>query len=745
MNLKSYFYLGVVFVALCVVRSGAEVSLSPPSFNSAENKQVKIKCTVSAGETFVGWFRKKDNTKIMATQPTSEIYVSSSGDVHTLVFPNVRVKLGGEYTCRGDTNEKIFTLGVSFTAKKPTEEGINLNLYGTEKIEVSAHGYPNPRYKWMKDGNMINVDDPHYAVDTTTGDLEIRNIKESDQGNYSCIISQFFDNEKTWNVEVFVVEEPKITKRPIPSTRSLTVGYNVSFPCEASGLPAPTITWKNPNDDPVSAFDPRFTIDGGTLTITGIIKGDAGTWTCEAVNKRGVKKATVNIKEILVAPKMLIKPKERPVIKAEGEEFKLICVVSGTPVPTIRWLKEGRTFPYKKDIPRQQIDDETYHAYQEVTHDITDPADTNRSFIQFRAISMWRDMGEYKCEAWNSARDGDDKQIVTTESVTLLVRSEPILVKEASPAEVYSFLDNPEYVRIHCEYRGYPTPNVTIWRGWWEVANGTSFADFWLKTDEVEDFGEFGCVGENEYGSTNHTVHLKYARPPGKPRDVTYNATCNSVTLRWKEPLDTGGMPIVQYFVTKENEYTITVNVPKVTDPVYGRELGDSYTVHGLKRKLRYSLSVAARSKGARGEPQVVLAWTKEFCRPGRPTITAPTTRELRETVIILAWNPPPNDGGDSNLRYRVEYREVIGGTAKEETFPDTTDTQFRLPGLKRGVTYRFRVYAINRGGVGEPAEAHYSIDDGPAVSGRSHGQTVSACAILVLASLLVATSKLFL
>ena len=105
------------------------------------------------------------------------------------------------------------------------------------------------------------------------------------------------------------------------------------------------------------------------------------------------------------------------------------------------------------------------------------------------------------------------------------------------------------------------------------------------------------------------------SEPPGKPKDVTYNATCNSVTLHWKEPTDTGGMPIVQYFVSKKNEYTITVNVPKVTDPVYGRQLGNSYTVHGLERKMMYSLSVAARSKGARGEPMNVLAWTKEFCK----------------------------------------------------------------------------------------------------------------------------------
>ena len=94
-------------------------------------------------------------------------------------------------------------------------------------------------------------------------------------------------------------EEPKITVRPTPAIRSLTVGYNVTFSCEATGLPTPTFEWKNPNKDRVSDFSPRFTIDGGTLTIFGIIKTDVGNWTCEAKNKRGTDKATVYIKEVL--------------------------------------------------------------------------------------------------------------------------------------------------------------------------------------------------------------------------------------------------------------------------------------------------------------------------------------------------------------------------------------------------------------------------------------------------------------
>lgn len=58
----------------------------------------------------------------------------------------------------------------------------------------------------------------------------------------------------------------------------------------------------------------------------------------------------------------------------------------------------------------------------QVYHDISDPDDTNRSSIIFREVDMWTDTGEYTCEAWNSARDGDDRQIFKTETVQLIIR-----------------------------------------------------------------------------------------------------------------------------------------------------------------------------------------------------------------------------------------------------------------------------------------------------------------------------------
>ena len=129
--------------------------------------------------------------------------------------------------------------------------------------------------------------------------------------------------------------------------------------------------------------------------------------------------------------------------------------------------------------------------------------------------------------------------------------------------------------------------------------------------------------------------------PPGKPRDVTWNATCDSVTLRWKEPLENGGMPIVQYFVTQDRTKTITVDVPKLTDPIYGRRLGNSYEVRGLERNEKHSFSVEARSRGSRGETETIFASTEEYCKSCYKVSNV--HRNPTSTSTQISVTPPPS------------------------------------------------------------------------------------------------------
>ena len=59
-------------------------------------------CTVSGGETFLGWY--KDNNRISQSASAS-VHFTSNGNQHTLNLVGVKVNYGGEYECRGSFNQ----------------------------------------------------------------------------------------------------------------------------------------------------------------------------------------------------------------------------------------------------------------------------------------------------------------------------------------------------------------------------------------------------------------------------------------------------------------------------------------------------------------------------------------------------------------------------------------------------------------------------------------------------------------
>ena len=66
------------------------------------------------GEDFVGWFDVKGNEVTARLNPDElmmdKYYVEERGNAYTLVIQNVAVADGGNYTCKGDRSESIFTL-----------------------------------------------------------------------------------------------------------------------------------------------------------------------------------------------------------------------------------------------------------------------------------------------------------------------------------------------------------------------------------------------------------------------------------------------------------------------------------------------------------------------------------------------------------------------------------------------------------------------------------------------------------
>ncbi len=94
------------------------------------------------------------------------------------------------------------------------------------------------------------------------------------------------------------LDQPKITVHPETQTKTEGDAY-VTLSCDASGNPAPVISWSR-NGSPVDTSNISrisFSGDNKQLTISNVSRADSGEYRCVANNKLGnaSSSATLNV------------------------------------------------------------------------------------------------------------------------------------------------------------------------------------------------------------------------------------------------------------------------------------------------------------------------------------------------------------------------------------------------------------------------------------------------------------------
>lgn len=98
---------------------------------------------------------------------------------------------------------------------------------------------------------------------------------------------------------------------------------------------------------------------------------------------------------------------------------------------------------------------------------------------------------------------------------------------------------------------------------------------------------------------------------------------------------------------------------------------------------------------------------------PGRPTIT--NTELAVETSFTLTWQAPSDDGGDSNLKYKVEWRKKpITEDTVEMKEDNIGDLSLTIKGLEGSAEYEFKVFTRNSEGYGEPDTRSFKVKQAP-------------------------------
>jgi len=268
-------------------------------------------------------------------------------------------------------------------------------------------------------------------------------------------------------------------------------------------------------------------------------------------------------------------------------------------------------------------------------------------------------------------------------------------------------------IHLDVDVLGEPVPEI-----WWEL-KGKKVSDdkHWKINNEENNMtkitindsvrphtGMYKIRAKNNLGEDEADLEIVVLGPPGPPEgplEITdiHKEGCK---LKWKPPLDDGGLPLDNYIIEKM-DVTSGKWVP------CGRTPGDTteLEVTGLEPLKKYEFRVRAKNDEGESEPlngDKAIVAKDPFEPPGPPGL--PEITDFDETSVQLKWDKPLRDGGAPITGYIIEMRPKGSPDWKECGKVDGNNPKGPVEGLTEGEKYEFRVRAVNKAGPGEPSDS---------------------------------------
>ncbi|XP_005733181.1 hemicentin-1 isoform X1 [Pundamilia nyererei] len=448
------------------------------------HKPVSLDC-VSSGipPPTITWL--KNGRPVDAT--SEHLQLESAG--RTLKITEARLEDSGKFTClatnaAGEAQQHI-RVSVHEPPSIPSSgETINqtiLSGFSTE-LECKAAGSPLPAITWYKDGRPLTS-----AAGVTLRKrgqmLEIERAQLSDAGIYRCVaVNLAGAAEISHRLQVLV--PPVISSRG--GTVTVVVNEAVRLECEATGVPAPSITWLK-DGSPVASVSHGIQVFAGgrVLSLDSAQVSDTGRYTCVAVNAGGEQHRDYDLK-VYVPPN--IKGEEVNATVMLGQPVELHCQSDAVPPPTLSWLKDGRPLFRKPGLT--------------VSADV--------SLLKISRVHV-QDSGRYTCEATNIAGK-------TEKNYNLNVWVSPSIrgSEEASPLTVVEG----SLITLMCESSGIPPPSLTWTKDGSEVKSDqrvrilSGGRQLQISSAEKTDAASYTCTASSAAGTVSKEYSLQvYVSP----------------------------------------------------------------------------------------------------------------------------------------------------------------------------------------------------------------------------------------
>jgi predicted phage tail protein len=219
------------------------------------------------------------------------------------------------------------------------------------------------------------------------------------------------------------------------------------------------------------------------------------------------------------------------------------------------------------------------------------------------------------------------------------------------------------------------------------------------------DAGKYLLTIKNVNGTDSATVNVTVLDVPLPPEGPIKhdNVTKNAATLHWRHPKDDGGSEITHYIVEKLD-----------TDQLRWVPVGETVQLQiradNLIEGHSYQFRVRAVNKQGESQPlatQTPIVAKDPFGKPDKPG--QPKVLDWDKDHVDIEWTPPKKDGGAPITGYIIEKKPRFGNWEKACEVSNFKP-EARIPNLKEGEEYEFRVIAVNKGGPGEPSEPSAAV-----------------------------------
>ncbi|KAK2895171.1 hypothetical protein Q8A73_014659 [Channa argus] len=432
-----------------------------------ENGSVTLQCETAQTPSTVIWL--KGHTELKAG---GRYEMLQKERVLTLIIKHLEKKDTDIYTCDVGTAKSMAKVTVKALPASFKEKLKNHDINEGETMTLCCElSKPATEVQWKKGSEILKAGEKYEMKQKDTFlELQIRNLKVEDSGEYSCVCG----DQKTFaTVKVNALPPTFVHKM---KSQEAEEGADISLHCELS-KPGVLVEWKKGAQVLKSGnkYHIKQQVTVNELVINAVVPEDSGDYSCVC----GAERTTASVK--IKAQPVTFKQKLESQEAEEGADVTLHCELSKPGVPVV-WRKGTQTL----------TSGEKYQLKQ-------------KAFVNELLLSkaVPEDSGDYSCVC------GDQK---TTTS--LKIKAQLVTFKQKLKSQE---AEEGADVTLHCELSKPGVP--VVWRkGTQTLTSGEKYQmkqkafvnELLISKAVPEDSGDYSCV----CGDQKTTASLRVKAQP---------------------------------------------------------------------------------------------------------------------------------------------------------------------------------------------------------------------------------------